>query len=235
VIACEGYSTKTVGEDMELVVRMRRYMATQKKPYQVVYIPDPLAWTEVPDTSKILANQRNRWTRGTLETLIMHRKLFLNLKYGKFSMLGYTYWLFFEWLAPIVEFLGYLWFIYLVVTNQVNWPFFLHLFAFVYSFAVMISTFAVLFEEKTFHKYKKRSDVFRLILTAVIEPIWYHPRTVWWAIRGNIDYLRGIRSWGKMERVGFGVDQKVTGKKRVKQRRADTVIEMKAENANTQQ
>ncbi|MDR3094449.1 MAG: glycosyltransferase family 2 protein [Bacteroidales bacterium] len=213
VIQCGGYSTKTVGEDMELVVRMRRYMVTCKIPYQVVYIPDPLAWTEVPDTSTQLATQRNRWTRGTLETLIMHRDLFMKPKYGKFSILGYTYWLLFEWAAPLLEFSGYVWFLFLIVTHQVNWTFFLHLFAFVYTFAIMISMFAILFEEKTFHKYKNRRDVLKLILTALLEPVVYHPRTVLWAVRGNIDYLRGVRSWGKMERVGFGIDKKTSPKK----------------------
>ncbi len=226
VIECGGYSTKTVGEDMELVVRMRRYMAEQKRPYQVVYIPDPLVWTEVPSSGKVLGRQRNRWTRGTLETLISHRKLFLNPKYGMFGMLGYTYWFFFEWLAPILEFMGYLYFIFLVIIGAVNWPFFLLLLAFVYTFAVLLSTWAVLFEEKTFHKYKTRKDVLYLMATALLEPLFYHPRTVWWAIRGNFDYLRGVRSWGNMEREGFGKDKK---KKNKKVRKAESVQQIRAE------
>ena len=83
VIQAGGYHTNTVGEDMELVVRMRRYMVDHGFEYDVVYIPDPLCWTEVPSTLKVLARQRSRWTRGTLETLITHRKLFFNRKYGK--------------------------------------------------------------------------------------------------------------------------------------------------------
>jgi len=207
LIKSGGYSTKTVGEDMEVVVRIRRYMVEQNQKYKVVYIPDPLVWTEVPPNGKMLARQRNRWTRGTLETLITHRKLFLNPKFKRFGLLGYTYWFFFEWLAPIMEFCGYLYFTYLLITRSVNWPFFLLLLTFVYTFAVMLSTWAILFEEKTFHKYKTRKEVFKLLLTAFIEPIFYHPRTVWWAIRGNFDYLRGVRSWGNMEREGFGKDQ----------------------------
>ncbi|MBW6502032.1 MAG: glycosyltransferase family 2 protein, partial [Bacteroidales bacterium] len=48
VIRAGGYSIKTVGEDMELVLRMRRYMSEQGRKYEVTYIPDPLCWTEVP-------------------------------------------------------------------------------------------------------------------------------------------------------------------------------------------
>ena len=225
LIKSGGYSTKTVGEDMEIVVRIRRYMVEEKQPYKVIYIPDPLVWTEVPFTSKVLARQRNRWTRGTLETLLTHRKLFMNPKYGKFGMLGYSYWFFFEWLAPIMEFLGYCYFVFLFFFRGINWPFFLLLLTFVYTFAVMLSTWAILFEEKTYHKYKTRKEVFRLLGTALLEPFFYHPRTVWWAIRGNFDYLRGVRSWGNMEREGFGKDKK----KQIRMRDADTVLQIKAE------
>ena len=203
VIQAGGYSTKTVGEDMELVVRIRRYMAEHGIDYDVVYIPDPLCWTEVPANWKVLARQRSRWTRGTMETLYTHRKLFLNRKYGKLGLLGYPYWLLFEYLAPIIEFLGILWFFFLVITSQLNWPFFLLLTGFVYFFAVSLSIWAVLFEEVTFHKYERRRDVLRLVGTAFLEPLFYHPMVMLMSIKGNIDKLFNKKSWGKMERKGF--------------------------------
>ncbi|MDF1575016.1 MAG: glycosyltransferase [Bacteroidales bacterium] len=204
VIRAGGYSTVTVGEDMELVVRIRRYMAENGLDYDVVYIPDPLCWTEVPSTVRVLARQRSRWTRGTMETLIKHRKLFFNRKYGKLGILGYPYWLAFEYLAPIIEFLGICWFIYLVITNNLNWPFFLLLFGFVYFFAVSLSIWSVLFEEITFHKYEKRRDVLRLVGTAFLEPLFYHPMVMLMSIKGNIDKILNRNKWGKMERKGFG-------------------------------
>jgi len=203
VIQAGGYSTKTVGEDMELVVRIRRYMAEHGIDYDVVYIPDPLCWTEVPANWKVLARQRSRWTRGTMETLYTHRKLFLNRKYGKLGLLGYPYWLLFEYLAPIIEFLGILWFFFLVITSKLNWPFFLLLTGFVYFFAVSLSIWAVLFEEITFHKYERRRDVLRLVGTAFLEPLFYHPMVMLMSIKGNIDKLFNKKSWGKMERKGF--------------------------------
>ena len=203
VIRAGGYSIRTVGEDMELVVRIRRYMAENGLDYDVVYIPDPLCWTEVPSNWKVLARQRSRWTRGTMETLYTHRKLFLNRKYKKLGMLGYPYWLLFEYLAPIIEFLGILWFFFLVITSKLNWPFFLLLTGFVYFFAVSLSIWAVVFEEITFHKYERRRDVLRLVGTAFLEPLFYHPMVMLMSIKGNIDKLFNKKSWGKMERKGF--------------------------------
>lgn len=203
VIKCGGYSKETVGEDMELVVRMRRFMSEQKEKYEVVYIPDPLVWTEVPSTFKVLGRQRNRWTRGTIETLAKHKKMLFNPKYGILGMLSYPYWMLFEWLAPIIEFIGLLYFAILAIFGQPNWSFFFLLLAFVYTFAVSMSTWAVLFEEMTFHRYKNKRDVLKLVLTGILEPIFFHPLTVYWSVRGNIDYMRGVRSWGKMDREGF--------------------------------
>jgi hypothetical protein len=203
VITCGGYSTSTVGEDMELVVRMRRYMAEQNEKYEVVYIPDPLVWTEVPSTMKILGRQRNRWTRGTIESLVKHKVLFFNPRYGLLGFLSYPYWMLFEWLAPLIEFIGLIYFILLAIFGQPNWAFFFLLLAFVYTFAISMSTWAVLFEEMTYHKYKQKREIFSLVLTGILEPILFHPLTVYWSVRGNIDYLRGVRSWGKMDREGF--------------------------------
>ena len=203
VIKCGGYSIETVGEDMELVVRMRKYMSEKKEKYKVVYIPDPLVWTEVPSTLKILGRQRNRWTRGTIETLVKHKSLLFNPKYGVLGMLSYPFWMIFEWLAPIIEFIGLVYFGLLAIFGQPNWSFFFLLLAFVYTFAISMSTWAILFEEMTFHKYKQKQEIFKLVLTGILEPIFFHPLTVYWSVRGNIDYMRGVRSWGKMDREGF--------------------------------
>jgi len=204
VIKAGGYDHGTVGEDMELVVRMRRYMEENKLPYKVAYIPDPLCWTEAPASFKILGRQRNRWTRGTIETLKIHRVMFFNRRYGVLGLLSYPYWFFFEFLAPIVEFVGLVAFIVFVCLGMIDWPLFLALFACIYSFAILYSVFAILMEVLTFNQYSKKREILKLVGTAIIEPFVFHPFVVWAAIRGNIDLLRKKNSWGEMSRQGFG-------------------------------
>ena len=207
VIKAGGYSIKTVGEDMELVLRMRRYMAERNINYEVTYIPDPLCWTEVPSDLKSMRRQRTRWTRGLIESLWTHRKMLFRKKYGRLGFMGYPYWLFFEWAAPLIAFLGIIYTIILVIAGKLNWPFFLLLFAFVYTFAVSLSTWAVLFEEITFHKYGKKRDVLKLLATALAEPFFY-PVHTFFAVKGNIDFLRGKKGWGSASRSGFDSQQK---------------------------
>jgi biofilm PGA synthesis N-glycosyltransferase PgaC len=216
VIKAGGYSIKTVGEDMELVLRMRRYMAEKGSKYEITYIPDPLCWTEVPYDLKSMRKQRTRWTRGLVESLRTHRKMFFNRKYGRLGTMGYPYWFFFEWLSPLVAFGGFVYTLFLILTNALNWPFYLLLFIFVYTFAVSLSTWAVLFEEITFHKYKNRRDVIKLLLAALLEPFFY-PVHTYFAVRGNIEAFRGKKGWGHTERSGFEKQKKTRREPSVRQ------------------
>jgi poly-beta-1,6-N-acetyl-D-glucosamine synthase len=202
-IGAGGYNHNTVGEDMELVVRMRRFMHEQKRKYRVSYIPDPLCWTEAPSSYHILGRQRNRWARGTFETLKIHRKLFFNPKYGTMGMVSYPFWFFFEWLAPFIELAGFILFILLASLGKVDWSFFAASFAAVYSFAFFMSMLSLLTEEMSFFKYTHKRDVSKMILTALLEPLWFHPRVMWWSIKGNIDLVKGKKTWGEMTRQGF--------------------------------
>ncbi|MBK6447359.1 MAG: glycosyltransferase family 2 protein [Bacteroidetes bacterium] len=202
-IDCGGYNHRTVGEDMELVIRMRRYMEERKKKYRVVYLPDPLCWTEAPSSLKILSKQRNRWTRGTAETLWIHRKLIFNPRYHFLGMISMPFWFLFEWLAPIVEMTAFLYLIMMAFLGILNLELFITLFCLIYVFAIMYSTAAILFEELSFHQYKRKRDIFRLLGTAFIEPLIIHPLTVYYAIRGNLDLMTGVKNWGEMTRAGF--------------------------------
>ncbi|TNE80204.1 MAG: glycosyltransferase family 2 protein [Bacteroidetes bacterium] len=204
VIQAGGYDHKTVGEDMELVVRMRRMMHERKEPYSVTFIPDPLCWTEAPESKQILGRQRNRWTRGTIETLKFHKVMFFNPKFGLLGTLSYPYWFFFEWMAPLLEVTGLIYTIYLFAVGHINLAFFLLLLAMVYLFALNISLFAIYSDLKTYDLYKNKRDQWRMIKSALIEPFLFHPFVVFHAILGNRDFLTGKKAWGQMTRTGFG-------------------------------
>jgi cellulose synthase/poly-beta-1,6-N-acetylglucosamine synthase-like glycosyltransferase len=203
VIKCGGYYNYTVGEDMELVVRMRRYMHENKIPYLATYIPDPLCWTEVPETYRILGRQRSRWSRGTVEVLNKHKTIFFNPRYKKLGILSYPFWLTFEFFAPIIEVIGVIFSIFLAIFNMINWPIFFLLILMVYTFAVFFSMLGLLAEEETFHEYKKTSDYFKLMYAAILEPVFFHPFIAFSAIRGDLSTIFGKRTWGTMTRVGF--------------------------------
>ncbi|WNH13773.1 glycosyltransferase family 2 protein [Thalassobellus suaedae] len=203
-IAVGGYDTQTVGEDMEIIVRMRRYMEERNEKYRVSYIPDPLCWTEAPDSYKVFISQRNRWTRGTIETLKKHRKIGFNRKYGSFGLISYPYWLIFERMAPIIEAVGLIYFIILIALREVRWEYALSFLVLSYLFSVCFSIIAIYSEELTFHQYKKRGTGYKLVLLSALEPFVLHPFILYAAIRGNYDYyFNKKKKWGNMVRKGL--------------------------------
>ncbi len=204
VVHIGGYNHNTVGEDMELIMRMHSYYRENKIDYKIEYVPDPLCWTEAPSDYGVLGRQRNRWTRGTIECLKFHRQMFLNQQYGILGYISYPYWLLAEWLAPYIEVGGMIFFIIIAICGLANWPFFLALLLFVYAFSTFISIYAILIQELTYSKYSSVEDLTSLILTALLEPIKYHPKTVWWSLKGNYDHFTGSnKGWGEMTRKGF--------------------------------
>ncbi|WP_395048886.1 glycosyltransferase [Flavobacterium sp.] len=199
-----GYDTNTVGEDMEIIVRMRRYLEDTKQKYKVAYIPDPLCWTEAPHNYKTFISQRNRWTRGTIETLKRHRKIGFNPKYKTLGLISYPYWFFFERMAPIIEVAGIIFFGILIFLNKVRWDYALAFIIMAYLFSVLFSIVAIVSEELTFHQYKKKATGFKLVLIAILEPLVNHPVILYSAIIGNIDYyFNKKKKWGKMVRKGI--------------------------------
>jgi biofilm PGA synthesis N-glycosyltransferase PgaC len=199
-----GYRTDVVGEDIELIIHMRRYMYDRKLSHKVVYVPDPVCWTEAPSDRRILSRQRNRWNRGAFEALWLHRKMLLNPRYGVIGMLSLPYWLIFEWMAPIIESLGILLIMVLVYLGYFDPVEFITVTIMAYSYAVLISTVTIFIEEVTFQKYTRKSEVFKLYLIAWLEPLIYHPWIVLWSLKGTWDKLRGTNTgWGTMTRKGF--------------------------------
>lgn len=204
VIEAGGYNHNTVGEDMELIVRMRKMMQKSRRPYTVAFIPDPLCWTESPENLNILYRQRNRWTRGTIETLLMHKDLAFNPRYKVVGLVSYPYWLLFEWFAPLLETAGLIFTFIAVMFGIVNWSFFALMIGMVYVFSVFFSLLALFVEEITYHQYKSQADILRLLLIGLVEPLIFHPIVTYSAVRGNIDFLKGTSNWGEMTRTGFG-------------------------------
>lgn len=199
-----GYDGKSHAEDMDMVTRMRKYMYDNKLDNRIDYIPLSCCWTEGPPNLKILKNQRTRWGSGMIQLFFDHRKILFNPTYKKMGLVVYPYAFIFEFLAPIIEFIGILTFIFLIITNQVNWDMAGIIFLYSYTFAIMISILIIILDQIVFSYYETYKDILRLIVAAILEPIFYHPLIVFYGIRGYITYLRSKElSWGTMTRAGL--------------------------------
>jgi cellulose synthase/poly-beta-1,6-N-acetylglucosamine synthase-like glycosyltransferase len=208
VIEVGGYSRDTVTEDLELVVRLHRHMRLNKKRYRMVFVPDPVCWTEAPGKLRDLMRQRNRWHRGLVQTLWRNRGMLFNPRYQTLGLFGIPYFFMFEMLGPFVETLGYLAIVLSLVLGLLNVQFFLLFLAVAILYGIFLSIAAVLLEEISFRRYPSWLDLAKLILFGILENFGYRQMLAVFKVKAFWDFLRQRRAWGRMRRTGFRPDRR---------------------------
>lgn len=207
VIAAGGYLHDTVGEDMELVLRLRRLGYDSGGPHRIDFVPDPVAWTEVPESLAVLGRQRDRWHRGLADVLWRHRRVLFKPRYGAMGLVAYPYFLFVELLAPLIEAVGLIGLALGLAFGVIDWRFAALFFLVAYGLGLVLSVFTLLLEEVSFHRYQGSRNRALLLTWALFENVGYRQLTVAWRVQGLWKYLRGRKEWGRMERKGFRTRQ----------------------------
>lgn len=203
VMRVGGYLHDTVGEDMELIVRLHRWHREHGVDYKIRFVAHPVCWTEVPESLKVLSRQRNRWQRGLADTLWRHKKMIANPKYGKVGMLAMPFFVLFELLGPIIEILGIIVVILSYIFGYINTYFMILFLIASVLLGIIMSVSAVLCEELTYRKYTRLRDLTKLIAFAFLENFGFRQLHAWWRFKGIIDFLKGNKDWGTMTRKGF--------------------------------
>jgi cellulose synthase/poly-beta-1,6-N-acetylglucosamine synthase-like glycosyltransferase len=199
-----GYDPATLGEDMEITVRLHKHCRTRGIPYRIAFIPDPVSWTECPETLGSLGRQRDRWQRGLIESTWWHREMLLNPRFGRIGLTAFPYYFFLEMIGPIIEGMGYVAFGATLLSGRASVPYVLAFLSVAIVLGVALSIAAVGLEELSFRRYSRTKDLVALFGIAVLENFGYRQLNTYWRIRGFISKIRGISTWGTMERKGFG-------------------------------
>lgn len=202
VIDVGGYLVGTVGEDMELVVRLHRHYRERKQPYRILFTPDPICWTEVPSDFATLRGQRNRWHRGLWETLWEHRALMFNPQYGRLGTFAVPYFLIFEALAPIVEALGWIMMPAAFAVGIFNTEFAGLFLLLSVLYGMLLSQLAVGIETLLLQRYPKLSDRLALFVAAFLEFLGYRQLLVFERCLATLQVFRKRGVWGRMKRTG---------------------------------
>jgi cellulose synthase/poly-beta-1,6-N-acetylglucosamine synthase-like glycosyltransferase len=203
VLEVGGYSHGTVGEDMELVVKLHRHMRDQKKPYRIEFIPEPVCWTEAPDNLAVLGRQRARWQRGAMETFVKHKDMLFNPRYGRIGFLGFGQILIVDVLGPVVEVLGYVLIPLLWSVGLLALDYLLAFLAITFTFGIFVSVATLILEEVELRRFPRSRDLVVLTLVAIVENFGYRQLSNFWRLRGMWQYFNKQQGWGQMTRKGF--------------------------------
>src|SRR5258708_4048707 len=168
------------------------------------FIPDPVAWTEVPESFKVLSRQRERWHRGLVAAMWQYKTMLFNPRYGRVGFLAMPFFAFGEMLAPVVELLGYVITIVGLSFGLLNVSFALLFLLVAWGHGMLLSIWAVVLEEVSFRRYRRFVDLFRMLLFASLENFGYRQLTVWWRLKAFANVAKGVHAWGDMARKGFG-------------------------------
>ncbi len=202
VVEAGGYRSDTVGEDMELVARLyNKYMPDKK--IKIKFIPDPVCFTEVPESFSVLSRQRNRWQRGLIDSLLLNFNMFFNPRYKAVGLIAMPFFVIFEMFGPIIEFSGYIVLIFSLLFGIVNYKFMALFMMASITLGIILSVSSILLEELTFKKYIKISHVAVLFLYSILENFGYKQLNTYYRFMGSMDYILGNKHWGEMTRLGF--------------------------------
>jgi cellulose synthase/poly-beta-1,6-N-acetylglucosamine synthase-like glycosyltransferase len=207
VVEAGGFATDTVGEDMELTVRLHRLFRERGIPYAITFLPDPVAWTECPESLRDLGRQRDRWHRGLTEVMLRHRRMLLRPRYGVIGLLAYPYFFFLETFGPVLEAAGYFGFVVALALGLVSPLYAAAFFLTALLLGSALSVAAVCLEELTFRRYPRVRDLVALMVLAAVEPFGYRQLNSVWRVRGLVRAWRGVEGWGEMTRRGFAQEK----------------------------
>ncbi|MEK8023731.1 MAG: glycosyltransferase [Candidatus Hydrogenedentota bacterium] len=203
VVEVGGYDTTTVGEDMELVVRIHRHCLENAIPYRITFVPDPVAWTECPENFMVLMRQRDRWQRGLMQALTMHRRMLLNPRYGAIGMLAFPYFYFLEMMGPVIEVVGYLLLTISLATGSLTSGFSWAFLFLAIIMGIVLSISAVGLGELSLRRYPNPKDLALLFAVSLTENFGYRQIITIFRMMGTMSALRKKKGWGHMVRRGF--------------------------------
>lgn len=201
VIKVGGYS-KTIGEDMELTLKLHEYYRKNKLAYKIDFTSDAVCWTQAPDNLKGLKSQRVRWHRGLIDSLLKHKKMLFNPKYGAVGMLSMPYFVLVEMLGPLVETLGYIILVISILLGTLS-KFFVFVFFMAYLYGLLFSLSAILLEQFSYKRYNNVFEITKLIFYSLFEQLSYRQLTVFWRMQAFFNFKKGSKNWGTIKRTSF--------------------------------
>lgn len=200
VIQTGGYDPSTMGEDMELVVKLHVFCREHGLPYLIRYAADAICWTQVPEHLRDLCRQRRRWHIGLFQTMMKHRRILANLKYGAVSFVSYFYFLIYELFSPYIEVFGLLATVLAVAVDLINVPFMVAFFAVYVVYTAILSLTAFFARIHTVDLTLALSDVFKAVGLCAVEVSCLRFVRAWVRITALIGYRGKKAHWGTIQR-----------------------------------
>lgn len=199
-----GYRHDTLGEDLEMIVRIHRLMREQRRDYAIGFVPEIVCWTEAPGSWEGLRNQRARWQQGALETLIRHARMIGNPRYGRIGLFAMPHLLLEDVIGPPAELIGYLVVPAALLMGVMDPAAALLFLALTVLFGTALSIGTLALEELQLRRTPSAGDLIKVGLAAVAENFGYRQANLVFRLAGVRRHFRKDTAWSAAGREGFG-------------------------------
>lgn len=206
VVDAGGYDTTTMGEDMELVVKLHEFCREHQMPYRIRYATDAICWSQAPETLEDLRKQRRRWHIGLYESMSRHRRILANPKYGLVGLVSYLYFLIYELFSPYIELFGVATVLLAFAVDLINVPFMILFFAIYVVYSAVLSLTAFFARIHTIDLKLTFSDVLKAIGLCALEVSFLRFILAWVRAAALIGYRKKKQSWGEIQRKKIDFD-----------------------------
>lgn len=200
VIDIGGYDSSTMGEDMELVVKMHDYCVSNEEDYLIRYATDAVCWSQVPEKLSDLCKQRRRWHIGLFQSMWKHKIMLANPKFGLVSFISYFYFLIFELLSPFIEIVGVASMFLALAVNLINIPFMLIFFGIYAAFGSVITMTSFFARIQTIDLKISFKDFLKALTLCTLEITGLRFIMAWVRATAFIGYKKKKLRWDKLER-----------------------------------
>ncbi len=200
VIAAGGYSRDTIGEDMELAVKLHSFCRANNIPYKMRYEPNAVCWSQAPSSLRDLKTQRRRWHLGMFQTLKKHRHMFLNMHYGAIGTISYLYFLLYELFSPIIQVCGWISIFLAVYVGILNFPFMISFYLMYAAYGAVLTITAFYQRIYTQNLRVSGGDLFKACIVCVVESICFRPILELVRLSSFIERRSDRMKWGHIKR-----------------------------------
>ncbi|HEN0593603.1 TPA: glycosyltransferase family 2 protein [Streptococcus agalactiae] len=200
VIAVGGYDTQTLGEDMELVMKLHFFCRNNNIPYRICYETDAVCWSQAPTNLGDLRKQRRRWYLGLYQCLKKYKSIFANYRFGAVGSISYIYYILFELLTPFIECFGIVIIFLSLLFNQLNIPFFISLVSLYIFYCVLITLSSFLHRIYSQQLVIGILDIVKVFYIAVFRYLILHPVLTFVKVASVIGYKNKKMVWGHITR-----------------------------------
>lgn len=200
VVNIGGYNSKSIGEDMDLVVKLHSFYRKNEKAYSIKYQPGAICYSQAPESLKDLRNQRKRWHMGLMQSLLSHKYIFLNPNYGLVGMFSFLYYLIYEMLSCVIEVFGICIITMSYFIGFINIEFFITFLSIYIGYSFIVSIASIILENYMFKGTLTKGAMIKLIIFSLIEGFGYRQICSIYRLTAIISYKKKQFKWEKITR-----------------------------------